>query len=186
MPDEILSVREIHRGRRFTFEEISVANRDPAGQPITREIVRHPGAVAVLPVLDDGRYVLIRNYRIAVDDTLWELCAGTLDAVGEQPIECAARELEEETGYRAGRIEPVGFFYTTPGLTDERMYAFAAFDLEPVGQSLEPGEEISVCLKGPDEVDEMIRSGVMVDAKSILTILLYRRYFGGVPGGAGA
>jgi len=173
----ILSTREIHRGRRFSFQQIEVQNTDPASPPIIRDIVRHPGAVVVLPITEDGRIIFIRNYRPAVDETLWELCAGTLDQKGESPAHCAARELVEETGYRAKTIENLGSFYTTPGLTDELMHAFLAKDLQFVGQSLEPGEEISVCLKGFDEIDEMIRSGEFRDAKSMVAMMLfYRKY----------
>lgn len=177
MKKRILATRQIHQGLRFSFEEIEIQNTDPASPPIIRDIVRHPGAVVVLPITEDGRIVLIRNYRPAVDATLWELCAGTLDQQNEPPADCAARELVEETGYRAETIENLGSFYTTPGLTDELMHAFLAKDLEFVGQSLEPGEEISVCVKGFDEIDEMIRSGELRDAKSMVAMMLFNRKY---------
>jgi ADP-ribose pyrophosphatase len=142
---------------------------------IRREIIRHPGAVVILPVLSDGRIALIQSYRPALDLTIWELPAGTLDQPDETPIECAVRELREETGCEAGTVTPLGCFYTTSGLTDEQMHAFLAIDCVQKGTpSLEPGEEISVCLKEPDVVYEMIRSGELCDGKSMLTLLLAR------------
>ena len=174
MLPRIVSSRLIHQGYRFTFEEITLAGKRADGSPITREIVRHPGAVVIVPVLEDGRIVMIQNYRPSVDESLWELCAGTLDHEGEEPIDCAARELVEETGYEAGIIEPIGCFYTTPGLTDELMYAFLATDLKHVGQSLEPGEHISVSMKEADEVERMIQHGEFMDGKSMLAYFLYK------------
>ena len=171
----IASTRMIHQGYRFTFEEITLVERRADGSPITRDIVRHPGAVVIVPVLDDGRIVMIRNYRPTLDCSLWELCAGTLDHEGEEPIACAGRELVEETGYEAGVIEPLGCFYTTPGLTDELMYAFLATDLRQVGQSLEPGEHISVSMMEMSEIENMIRAGDFQDGKSLVAYFLFKQ-----------
>jgi ADP-ribose pyrophosphatase len=103
----------------------------------------HPGAVVVLPLLDADTIVMIRNFRPSVGATLLELPAGTLEA--DEPAEaCAGRELIEETGYRAGRIEPLVDFYTSPGVLSERMFAFVARELSHVGQQLDEGEEIEV------------------------------------------
>ena len=114
---------EIFQGVKFGVERRRVPTRD--GGSAIREVVVHPGAVVVLPFLDDGRVVMIRNRRFAVDETLWELCAGTLEP-GEDPAVTAARELVEETGYEASSIEALTTFYTSPGICDERMYAFVA------------------------------------------------------------
>ncbi|HVT81718.1 MAG TPA: NUDIX hydrolase, partial [Phycisphaerae bacterium] len=115
-----------------------------------REVVLHPGAVIVLPVLQDGRIVMIRNRRHTVNEVLLELCAGTLErdeaGVSEDPLACAGRELEEETGYRAGKVVPFGWFYTSPGILTEKMYAFVATDLTQVGQDLEDNEQIEVAI----------------------------------------
>jgi len=138
------------------------------------EVVRHPGAVTVLPVIDEATIVLIRNDRPAVGKTLWELPAGTLEA-GEDPAKCAARELTEEAGYSAGRIEPLGAFFTTPGMTDEFMRAFAAFDLTSVGQRLERDERITVETMPVARALALLDTGELQDAKSMLTLLLALR-----------
>jgi ADP-ribose pyrophosphatase len=162
----------LHRGRKFDFEMVEFTGAD--GKRIRREVVRHPGAVVVLPVMDDGRIVLIRNHRASVDQELWELPAGTL-AAGEEPAACAGRELEEETGFAAGRLEPLGRFYTSPGLSDELMWAFLATGLRHVGQRLEEDERLTVHVMGLDTVREMIERGDVVDGKTILTVLLADR-----------
>jgi len=162
----------LHKGRKFDFE--LVTTEVAPGRTLTREVVRHPGAVLILPVLPDGRIVLIRNRRIAVDAWLYELPAGTLEP-GEDPADCARRELEEETGYRAQRMDPLVTFYTTPGLTDEKMRAFVATGLTSVGQALEEDENIEVHPTPIPDVLAMIDRGELVDGKSILALLLALR-----------
>ncbi len=180
----VIARRTIHRGRKFDFESLSV--RRPTGQVQDREIVRHPGAVVVIPVLDDGRIVLIRNFRISVERRLWECCAGTLEPP-EDPAVCAGRELIEETGYQAGRIDPLGWFYTTPGLTDEKMHAFVASRLVHVGQRLEDDESIEVVCVPRAETLGMIDRGEIRDGKTIAAILLAeRRGMLASPGGGSA
>jgi ADP-ribose pyrophosphatase len=171
----------ILKGPKFTFERLRT--RSPAGQPIERLIVRHPGAVCVLALLrpdqhpglgDEPGVVMIRNDRATVGQTLWELPAGTIDP-GEEPLKTASRELEEETGYSAGRIVPISRFYTTPGMTDEVMHAFLATDLRPVGQRLEPDESIQVHPVRWSAALEMADDGTLMDAKSMLTLFLAER-----------
>lgn len=164
--------RLIHRGRKFDFEMVNV--RLPSGRTVEREVVRHPGAVLIIPVLDDNRVVLIRNYRIALGDTVFECPAGTLEPP-EPPETCASRELIEETGYRAATMIPLGWFYTTPGLTDEKMFAFVARDLTPAGQDLQDDECITVSPVSIDAAFDMIDRGEVRDAKSMLALLLARR-----------
>ncbi|MFK7959302.1 MAG: NUDIX hydrolase [Phycisphaerales bacterium] len=135
-----------------------------------RDIVRHPGGSVILPLMSDDQIVMIRNRRVAVDDVLWELPAGTRGP-GEDPAAVAARELEEETGYRAARIEPFGWFFTTPGFTDERLDAYIARDLTHVGQHLDPGESIDVHVCSATSVVEMIDDGRIRDAKTIAVVL---------------
>ena len=146
-----------------------------AGGTALREVVVHPGAVVVLPLLDDGRVVMIRNHRFAVGETLWELCAGTLEP-GEPPAETAARELVEETGYRAEHIEATAPFYTTPGICDELMYAFLATGLTHVGQELEETERIEVELLTRDAVMRMVEAGEIRDGKTIATLLYHAAF----------
>lgn len=153
-----------------------VGVKRPCGSILEREIVRHPGAVVVVAVRDDGGLVLIRNFRISVEQRLLECCAGTLEA-GEDPAVCAGRELIEETGYRAERIAPLGagWFYTTPGLTDEKMYAFVATGLTHVGQDLEDDESIEVEIVAADRAIRMVESGEIRDGKTVAALLLAER-----------
>jgi ADP-ribose pyrophosphatase len=164
----------LHKGAKFSFERLTLQGTD--GKPLTREVVRHPGAVVILPILETpgGRQVIfIKNWRIAVEDWLVELPAGTLEA-GEDPAHCAARELEEETGYKAATILPLGRFYTSPGLTDELMWVYAATGLESVGQKLEPDERVVVHPVPVERVIGMITHGELVDAKSVAAFLTAR------------
>ena len=125
------------------------------GRVVQRDYIRYPGAAVVLPVLDDGSIVLIRNYRFAVDERLYELPAGVLEE-GEDPAQCAERELAEETGYTAGRIEKLGRFYSTPGTTDEFLEAYLACDLTDGTQDLERYERITVEVLPESEVRRMV------------------------------
>ena len=165
---QIVGRRTLHKGRKFDFELLTVRQ---GGKVTQREVVRHPGAVVVVPMTDDGQVVLIRNHRVAIGERLWECCAGTIEPP-EEPMVCAARELIEETGYSAATLAPLGWFYTTPGLTDERMHAFAATGLSHLGQNLEDDESISVELVPLDRVFAMIESGELRDAKSMVAIFL--------------
>ena len=186
----ILTHRTIHRGRKFDFEMVRIER--PGRKPIDREMVRHPGAVVVVPILDSGQIVLIRNTRWALSakgadghsgppEVLWECCAGTIErnpeAAGglEDPAICAGRELIEETGYKSSNILSMGWFYTTPGMTDERMHAFAATGLQLVGQKLEEDESIQVEAVSVERAWTMIDSGELRDAKSMLAITLAAR-----------
>ena len=141
-----------------------------------REIVVHPGATVILPFLNDNEILLIRTKRYAVGQVLIELPAGTLER-NEDPINCAGRELLEETGYLAGRLQPIGNFFTSPGILSEKMYAYAAFDLEKQQQALEAGEEIEIMSAGLDEAIDMIRTGQIHDGKTVATLLMYDRFF---------
>ena len=121
------------------LEVVTEAVQLPNGNTIDLDIVRHPGASAVVPFVSNDEVLLIRQYRYAAGGTIYEVPAGKLDP-GEAPEACAARELEEEAGQRAGRLQPLGAIWTTPGFTDERIHLFAAFDLEAVPQRLQQDE----------------------------------------------
>jgi ADP-ribose pyrophosphatase len=172
-PPPIQNARTVFQGVKFSVESLEVVTDSG---PVPRERIVHPGAVVLLPVLEDGRYVLIRNGRFAIGQTLWELAAGTLEA-GEDPAACAGRELIEETGYRAGRIERLSVFYSSPGICTEQMHAFLATDLEEVGQQLEAVEQIEPVSVDPSEAMAMIQDGRIQDGKTIATIL-YHHAFG--------
>ena len=154
---------------RFTV----VRRRQPlaAGGARIREVVLHPGSVVVVPLVSPDQVCLIDVVRPAVGATLLELPAGTLDRE-ESLVDAARRELLEETGYRAGRIEAAGSFWMSPGILRERMHLFVAGDLEPGPQALEPGEEISTRVVPWAEAVLMCLDGRIEDAKTIAGILL--------------
>jgi len=174
MAFQVIDKQVLYKGKKINLEVHHL--RDDAGKRTQREIVVHPGAVVILPFLDDKTIILIRNRRYAIQQILLELPAGTLEH-GESPMNCAGRELQEETGYLASRIKPIGNFYSSPGILTERMYAFAAFGLQKTSPVLEEGEEIEVFSVEFAEAVSMIREGQIQDGKTIATLLLYERFF---------
>ena len=143
-----------------------------SGKQLERHVILHPGAVTVLPILSDGRIVLIKQYRIAVEKYLIELPAGTLEP-GEEPIITAKRELIEETGYNAGKIVPLFTFYSSPGILHEQMHLFLATELSPGDTSLEDGEDIELLLLDEIEVKKLIEAGEIQDSKTLIALLWY-------------
>lgn len=164
--------RTAHTGHIFDVQVLSWT--DEHGRHLQRDVVRHPGAVLIVPVLDRDRLVLIRNHRVAVDQTLLEFPAGTLEPP-EPPAQAAARELEEETGYHARSIAALGEFYTSPGLTDELMHTFVAEELTEVGQRLEAGEQIEVQIVSRAEALAMVDDGRIRDGKTIAALFMWDR-----------
>jgi ADP-ribose pyrophosphatase len=169
MPDHV-EVKTTHRGRLLAVEVLSWTDAD--GRAVEREVVHHPGAVLIVPQLDDQHLVLVRNERVAVGRHLLELPAGALEP-GEDPKAAASRELAEETGYRPGRIRALGEFYTSPGFCDELMRVFVAEQLQSVGQKLEPGENLEVEVVARTEVMAMISDGRICDGKTIAAVLMW-------------
>ena len=161
----------LFQGRRFRVEQ--AIQISPDGSRHIREVVRHPGAVVILPLLDDGRVCFIRNYRVAVDQTLIELPAGTLEP-DEEPAVTAIRELAEETGYRAGRIEHLITFCMSPGILDEQMHLFVAKGLQSGPTALEAGEDIQPLTCTWDEALRMVRQAEIRDAKTLVALLYYQ------------
>jgi len=155
---------------RFSVERRVFAGAD--GRPITRELVVHPGAVVILPILEAQRIVVIRNFRYTIEQELWELPAGTAEP-NEAPIETARRELEEETGYRAGTMTPLTEFFTSPGILTERMFAFTATDLTSVGQRLEHDERIVAEVVELDRARRWLVNGELRDGKTIAVLGTY-------------
>lgn len=165
MPAELLLTARKFRVERRPY----VIN----GRPHPLEVIVHPGAAVVLPILDDGRIVLIRNRRPVLDgEALLEVPAGTLDD-GEEPLICARRELAEETGYRAERFTLLTSFYSSPGIMTERMHVFLATGLTPGPTALEPGEEIAVEATPLADALAAVREGRIQDGKTIITLLYY-------------
>jgi ADP-ribose pyrophosphatase len=160
------------QARRFKVLRASRQMAD--GSVHTHEIIKHPGSVVILPLISPDQVCLIRNYRVAVSETLWELPAGTLEQ-GEDPGQCAHRELIEETGYSAGHIEKLCEFFVSPGILHERMHLYLATDLQAGPAAPESGEEIQTHVVNLDEALRMIETGQLHDAKSLIGLLLYDR-----------
>jgi 8-oxo-dGTP pyrophosphatase MutT (NUDIX family) len=149
----------------FGVDEVELPN----GRRATIAVLRHPGAAAIVPFVDSETILMLRQYRYAIGDTIWEVPAGKIDP-GESPITCATRELQEETGYSAGRVESVGVVSTVPAFSDERIHLFCAYDLHSGSQHLMPDETIEVHPVRLTEAFTMIRSGAIVDAKTIVAL----------------
>ncbi len=149
----------------------------PGGEEFDRDIVHHPGAVVVVPMIDDRRVVVIRQYRAAIDAEILELPAGKRDVDGEAPEVTAARELEEEVGRTAGSIDLLARFYNSPGFSDELSHVFLARDLTKVDNSLQGIEENHMTEEelSLDDLDELVASGALLDAKTIIGLTLAAR-----------
>lgn len=165
-------VREIYKGRvvHLTSERIVLPN----GHEMEIEIVRHPGASAIVPLTADGDVILIRQYRHAAGGFIYEVPAGKLDK-GELPEQCAARELTEEAGVIAGRLSRLASIVTAPGFTDEVIHLYLAEDLRPARTAHEESEVITLLRRPLDETLGMVALGEIVDAKSICALFLARR-----------
>lgn len=172
---ERLSRREIHDGRvvRLSIDTV----RLPNGRVHDLELIRHPGAAAVVPLLDDGTVLLVRQYRYATGGWLLEVPAGKLDP-SEPPERCALREVEEETGYQPGRLDPLGWIWTTPGFTDERIWLYVARELRPSFQALQEDEVLSVERVPLDDAVAMAADGVIVDGKSVAALFRTEKFLG--------
>ena len=143
----------------------------PNGKPCIREIVEHSGGACVLCVVDEC-VVLVRQYRYAYGESLYEIPAGKLEK-GEEPMFAAARELEEEAGLKAGRLELLFVDYPTPGYTDEKIYIYQAFDCEKVDAHLDEGEFLDVEYLPIERAKEMLLSGEIKDGKTIIALQSY-------------
>ena len=150
--------------------------RLPSGRIASREVVEHPGSVAIVAVTTEGSVLLLRQRHHPIGRTLLGIPAGTLEP-GESPETCARRELEEETGYRAGRLTPLATHFTSPGYTDERMTIFYAEDCEPVGGVIDPDELIHLAPVPLAEIGRLVAPGPeqLADAKTLIGLLLLLR-----------
>src|SRR5260370_33764544 len=170
---KILRSEIIYEGPVFGVRRDEVL--EPGGVRTVREVITHPGSVVVLPVLPDGRILLIRQYRHATRQFLWELVAGRIDS-GENVRQAAARELIEETGYRAERFRVFLDVFPTPGFLEERMYILLAEKLTPGEAQPEEDEKITAKAFAPAALERMIRQNELRDAKSIAGLLYYFRF----------
>jgi ADP-ribose pyrophosphatase len=170
---KILRSKIMYKGAIFGVRRDEVL--EPTGVRTTREVITHPGSVVVMPVLPDGRIILIRQYRHAARQFLWELVAGRIDP-GESVRRAAVRELIEETGYRAKRLRIFLDLFPTPGFLEERMYILLAQGLTLGKAEPEEDEKITAKPYTRAELERMIQRGILRDAKSIAGLLYYFRF----------
>jgi len=173
MPYETLHTETLYHGRAFNVRRDEI--RLPDGKTARLEIVDHVGAVTLVPVDDQNRVWFVRQYRHPAGEVLLELPAGMIE-LGEAPLECARREIREETGMAAGRIEPIGEFYLAPGYSTEFMHVFLARDLRPDPLPGDADEFISVEPIPLEVVLQMIENGKIHDAKTLAALMLAKRY----------
>ncbi len=172
---QLLKQRLFYKGRKFDFEVNRL--RLPNQVEGEWECVRHPGGALAVPVTPEGKLVLVRQYRFAIQGRLLEFPAGTVEKT-EDPSETIKREIEEETGYSAQKWQKLGEFFLAPGYSDEIIYAYLAQDLEKLETQPEQDEDedIEVVLMTPQELEEAILEGDSVDAKSIASFFLAKRF----------
>ncbi len=161
------STRRVYEGRFFQVDLDLVGL--PNGRTTELEMIRHPGASAVVPILDDGRIRMIRQFRYAAEGFILEVPAGKLDR-GESPAQCAAREVREEAGVIAGTLVPLGFIFTTPGFTDEKIHLFAATGLTPAPQELDDDEVIETVDMTLEQALALAANGGIRDGKTLCAL----------------
>jgi ADP-ribose pyrophosphatase len=169
----------IHSERIYSGKLIDIrvdAVELPSGRQTRREIVEHGACTTIVALDSDNNVLLVRQYRKPVEEMLLETPAGNVEA-GENPLECARRELQEETGYSAGKWEKLGRFYTSPGFCTEDMHVYLATELKPVKSNADYDENIELVRTPLDKIPEIIESGEIQDAKSIAGLLMVLRRF---------
>jgi len=168
----LISSDTAYSGRLF---DVSMDKIEMDGGVIAyRETIRHPGAVAMVPVTAEGNLLLVTQYRHAAGRRLLELPAGTLEK-GEEPLAAVSRELQEEVGQRPGRIEPIGGVFVAPGYTTEYIHIFVCSELEAARLDADEDEDIEIEVRTPEQALAAIESGEICDAKSVVGILRWRR-----------
>lgn len=172
LEEKVLSSNYIHKGRvvNLRVDEVEL----PGGRRSTREVVEHRGAVAIVPLLPDGRVLMVRQFRLPAGRELLEIPAGTLDP-GEEPAACAARELREETGYAAARLTPLFRSFLAPGYSSELLHTYAAEDLYPNGANADDDEQLELVELPLPEALKLISTGEVCDAKTICGLLMVAR-----------
>lgn len=168
MKEKTISSQTIFSGKLLKIKQVQV--QQPAGKTAVREIIYHPGAAAVIPVLPGNRIVLIKQYRKAAEQIMLEIPAGTLEP-GETPARCARRELTEETGYQAGTLQKLMVFYPTPGYSTEKIYVFKAGQLKKRKLQWAADEFIETVIMAKDEIKQLFRQGKINDAKTLAALL---------------
>jgi len=163
----------LYEGDKFNIVLKTVEGR--SGAHMARPVIRHPGAVVIIPETDDGGLVLIRNFRFAVDEWLIEVPAGTMNS-GEDPEGAAHRELEEETGYCATELQLLASYYAAPAFCDEVMHVYGARGLSPGEFKPEDDERIEVIVASPSTIETWLKEGKIKDSKTILAIHYWREW----------
>ena len=174
-PSEIIEQKLFYKGRKFDYEVVKL--RLPNGVAGQWECIRHPGGALAVPVTDDGKFVLVKQYRFTVAGRLLEFPAGTVEA-NESPFETIKREIEEETGYSASKWQDMGKFILAPGYSDEYIYAFLAQGLEKLATppQQDEDEDIEVVLMSESELETAILDGEPIDGKSIACFYMAKAY----------
>lgn len=173
--EKVLDSKVLYEGRVVTLALQTVEL--PNGRTSSREIIRHRGAVAILPLHEDGRITLIRQYRLAAGNTLWEIPAGTLEP-GEDPRDCAIRELQEEAGLRPGKLVRLGGVFPAPGYSSEYIHLFVATDLTPSVLQGDDDESIETVVVPLDEALAMVERGEIENAMAVIALLWASRWLG--------
>lgn len=170
LEEKTIDSREIFAGNiiKVRYDQVLL----PGGRKTGREIVEHSGGVTVIAVKADGEILLVEQYRKPTEESLLELPAGKLEEK-EDALDCARRELREETGYEAGKIEYLFSFYTTPGFCNEVLHLYLAADLKEVGRDLDEDENIIIHHLKKEEILELIETGTIKDSKTIIGLLYY-------------
>jgi ADP-ribose pyrophosphatase len=169
LPRRLLESEIVFKGAVFDVERDRL--REENGMEIIREVVRHPGGAGALPLFDDGRVALVKQYRHPARRDLLEIPAGKIED-GETPETCAAREVEQEIGFRAGRIEKLAEFYSTPGFCEEKLHVYLATGLTPSSQALDHDELVEVVYLPFAEAAQVAERGGIEDSKTIIALLL--------------
>jgi ADP-ribose pyrophosphatase len=173
LTEKTTGVKRVFEGRALTIDVAEIEM--PNGRRSTREIVRHRGAAVILGQRPDGAFVLVRQYRRSIEQTLLEMVAGCMEE-GEAPEECARREMEEESGYRVEALEAVGVIVPCPGYSEERLYLFyARISQQPEEQRPDFDENLEPVVMTAKEIDAALDSGELIDGKSIALWLMWRR-----------
>lgn len=167
-----MSREVVHVGRKIRVEIDCSPGAN--GQIIQRDLIFHPGAVVILPILANGDVVLLRNFRFVLNETLWEVPAGTVEP-DEPLLDCAKRELLEETGYTAKQWKSLGYLYASPGVLDEKLHLFVAEELTAGDAKPEPDEQLEPVTVRLDDAIRMCLDGTIRDAKTITSLLLWER-----------
>jgi ADP-ribose pyrophosphatase len=173
MTEERISSRPVYDGRVVRLRVDTVRTAD--GSETTREIIEHEPVIAVIPLDDEERLLMVKQYRSPVEKELLEIPAGGIEP-GEEPADAVIREMQEETGYRPGKLVPLGGFYSTPGFTDEYLHIFLATELVPGRLYAEDTDEIEVVRVPLADIPELTVTGRIEDSKTLAALILFRYY----------